>query len=63
MKKTAYLLIALFGLGFASCKKCQTCVDCPLNIGNGEYCKDDFDNTDDYNAAIADLEAYGCECK
>ncbi len=64
MKKLLYLFIALLGLGFASCNKCQTCTDCVLGVGNGEYCQDDFDNKADYDAAIANLEASAnCNCK
>lgn len=61
MKKSLYLLIALIGLGFASCKKCQTCDSC--GVLNAEYCQDDFDNKEDYDAFIANLEANGCDCK
>ncbi len=61
MKKSIYLLIALFGLGFASCKKCQTCSDC--GVLNAEYCEEDFDSKDEYNNWIDDLEANGCDCK
>ncbi len=64
MKKSIYLMIAIFGLGFASCKKCQTCTDCTLGVGNGEYCQDDFDSKQQYDDAIANLEANAnCTCK
>ncbi len=65
MKKLIYLFIALIGLGFASCKKCQTCTDCNLGAGNGEYCEKDFDTKQQYDDAISALESSpsNCNCK
>lgn len=62
MKKSFYLFfIALIAVGFTSCKKCQTCTDC--GVLNAEYCEEDFDDKEDYNAWIDDLEDNGCDCK
>lgn len=67
------LMVAMFGFGLASCNKCQTCGDCPsgmqLSDENGnlqdevEICEDDADSKEDYDAAIAIIEAFGCTCK
>lgn len=63
MKKTIYLLIALFGLGFTSCKKCVDCTGCAFGA-SGEICQDDYDSKADYDAAVDAAENQGgCECK
>lgn len=63
MKKTIYLLIALFGLGFTSCKKCVDCTGCAFGAG-GEICQDDYDTKDEYDDAVEAAEnVAGCDCK
>ncbi len=61
MKK---ILIPLFVLGvatFSSCQKCVECDNCPLGI-QGDACMEDFDSKEDYEAAVANAEALGCDC-
>jgi len=65
-------LIALFGFGLSSCNKCQKCTGCDEGVTflntNGteslevEVCENDAANKDDFEAAIADYESYGCTC-
>lgn len=64
MKKTI-LLLAVSAFFFTSCKKCVECTDCPdeVTLDQTELCQDDFDSKDDYNSAVALVEAFGCECK
>ncbi len=77
MKKNLLVfgLVTLFGLGLASCNKCQTCSDCAdgvtLEDANGnaadevEFCEDDFDSKEDYDLTIslAESSLLGCSCK
>ena len=61
-------LIALgfvFAIGFSSCQKCVECNDCPtgVTLDQAEFCESDFDSKDDYNSAVALVEAFGCDCK
>lgn len=62
MKKTIFLMIALFGLGFTSCKKCVTCTNCNYSGDNGEYCKLRFETQVSFNQRINNLESNGCSC-
>lgn len=74
MKRNLLILgvAVLFGVGMASCSKCQTCGDCPDGItlqddaGNDvdevEVCEDDADSKEDYDAGIAIIEGFGCTC-
>jgi len=64
MKKLLLILLCL-PLLFSSCKKCK---ECTLSNGMGdtgteEICRDDFDSKEDYNTAVALVEAFGCECQ
>lgn len=63
MKKILFLLALAFT--FASCNKCVDCGDCPegVTLEKTELCQDDFDSKDDYDAAVAIIEAFDCECK
>ena len=58
---TPLLLIAFLAVG---CSKCVDCDGCPegVTLDASELCQDDFDSKDDYDAAIALIEAFGCEC-
>jgi hypothetical protein len=74
MKKSLLVLgvAAMFGLGITSCNKCQTCGDCPDGLTfteedgtestEVEICEDDADSKEEYDAAIALFEAFGCTC-
>ena len=71
-KLLALSVVALFGLGLASCNKCQTCSDCTgdLTDENGnvvdeiEICEDDASSKEEYDLAISLMESFGgCTCK
>jgi len=55
-------MVAFFAVG---CSKCVECADCPedVTLDQSELCQDDFDSKDDYDAAVAIIEAFGCDCK
>jgi len=55
----------LLPLLFSSCSKCVDCADCPdeVTLEQTEICQDDFDSKEDYNTAVALIEAFGCECQ
>jgi len=57
--------ITLISAFFISCSKCVDCTDCPdeVTLEQTEICQDDFDSKVDYNAAIAIIENFGCECQ
>ena len=55
------LVIGLM-MGFASCQKCVECDNCPLGV-SGDACVEDFNSKEDYEAAVANAEALGCDCK
>ena len=61
-KVLTLLFITIF---FASCSKCVDCGDCPdgVTIETTELCQNAFDNKDEYDQAVALIEAFGCECK
>tara|TARA_B100001059_G_scaffold232738_1_gene271197 strand:- start:1324 stop:1476 length:153 start_codon:yes stop_codon:yes gene_type:complete len=46
-------------------KKCVECTDCPseVTLDQSEVCESDFDNKDEYDQAVAVIEAFGCDCK
>ena len=56
------LLIAIFSIG---CSKCVDCGSCPegVTLDATELCQDDFDSKEDYDQAVAVIEAFGCECQ
>lgn len=54
------LVILALGSGFSSCKKCA---DCTCSFGDHNFCVDEFDSKDQYDAAIANMEVSGCDCK
>lgn len=61
MKKLLFpLMISALTLGVSSCQKCVEC-DCPI-IDDHDFCLEDFDSKDQYEAAIANFEASGCDC-
>lgn len=53
--------LAVLAIGSSSCQKCVEC-DCTI-LGDHDFCLEDFDNKDQYDAAIANFEASGCDCK
>ena len=59
------ITIILISAFFTSCSKCVDCADCPDEVTSPqtEICQDDFDSKDDYNLAVALIEALGCECQ
>jgi hypothetical protein len=52
-----FLLIGFMG----SCQKCVECENCPFGV-SGDACMDEFDSKEDYEAAVANAEALGCDC-
>lgn len=61
MKKVLFLFaIAALSVGASSCQKCAEC-DCPI-IDDHDFCVEDFDSKDDFDAAVANFEASGCDC-
>ena len=62
MKKRLFpILLFVAALGVSSCQKCVECTNCPLGI-SGDTCVDEFDSKEDYEAAVADARALGCDC-
>lgn len=62
MKKRIFpVLLFVVTIGISSCQKCVECVNCPLGI-SGDACVDEFDSKADYEQAVADAEALGCDC-
>ena len=59
------LTIVSISIFFTSCSKCVDCGDCPedVTLDETELCQDDFDSKDEYNSAVALVEAFGCDCK
>ena len=59
------IAIALISVFLTSCSKCVDCVGCPgeVILEQTEICQDDFDSKEDYNTAVALIEAFGCECQ
>jgi hypothetical protein len=59
------IALALVSAFFTSCSKCVDCADCPeeVTLDQTEICQDDFDSKDEYNSAVAVIEAFGCDCK
>ena len=59
------IIITLIAIFFTSCSKCVDCTDCPDDVilEQTEICQDDFDSKEDYNTAVALVEAFGCECQ
>ena len=66
MKKkiTSALLGAFLVISFTACNKCVTCGSCPagITLTDEEICSKDFDSKDEYDAAVAVVEAFGCTC-
>ena len=63
MKKTLLpALLFVLALGASSCQKCVECDNCPFGV-SGDACMDEFDSKEDYEAAVANAEALGCDCK
>lgn len=62
MKKlfTVFFIGAL-AVGASSCQKCVECDNCPFGI-SGDACREDFDSNEDYEAAVANARAAGCDC-
>ena len=58
------LFISSFTLMSCS-KKCVECADYPaeVTLEQSEVCESDFDNKDEYDQAVAVIEAFGCDCK
>lgn len=63
MKKRLFpILLFVSALAISSCQKCVECTNCPLGF-SGDACVDEFDSKADYEQAVADAEAIGCDCK
>lgn len=65
MKSPFLFFILSFSLFvLSSCSNCKECGSCPeeVTLEQTEICKKDFDSKDDYDQAIAVIEAFGCEC-
>ena len=60
-KKLLPMLLFVLALGASSCQKCAECDNCPFGI-NGDFCVDEFDSKEDYDAAVANARAAGCDC-
>jgi len=41
---------------------CVLCENCLFDYNNGTYCKSDFNNTEDFNEAVRELELDNCAC-
>ncbi|MCB9185473.1 MAG: hypothetical protein H6601_01850 [Flavobacteriales bacterium] len=54
------LFVSAIAIGASSCKKCAEC-ECTV-LGDHDFCMEDFDSKDQYEAAIANFEASGCDC-
>lgn len=62
MKKILFpLVLSFIALAGTSCQKCVEC-DCTI-LGDHDFCMEDFDSKELYEAAIANFEASGCDCK
>lgn len=62
-KKSMFKVIiasATIMFGLSSCNKCQTCT---YNSSSEKICQEDFNDKEDYKAALAVLEAFGAKCK
>lgn len=55
------LFVAVLAVGASSCQKCVECDNCPFGV-TGDACMEDFDTKEDYEAAVANAEALGCDC-
>ena len=61
MKKLFFpLMLSFIAIAASSCQKCAEC-DCTI-LGDHDFCLEDFDSKDQYEAAIANFEASGCDC-
>ncbi|MCB9185596.1 MAG: hypothetical protein H6601_02490 [Flavobacteriales bacterium] len=54
-------IVGVMALGASSCQKCAECDNCPFGI-SGDFCVDDYNSKDDYDAALANAKAAGCDC-
>ncbi|MCF8278287.1 MAG: hypothetical protein K9J17_16285 [Flavobacteriales bacterium] len=62
MKKLLFpLMISAIAIGATSCKKCAECT-CPI-INDHDFCMEDYDSKDQYQAALTFFENEGCDCK
>ena len=64
--KNNILILLTISFFFISCSKdCVDCGSCPeeVTLTESELCQDDFDSVDDYDAAVALIEALGCDCQ
>ena len=41
------------------------CSDCPseVTLEQSEFCESDFGDKDEYDQAVAVVQAFGCDCK
>lgn len=65
MKTTIFTFLFFSSLFIlSSCSNCKDCGSCPegVTLDQTEICKKDFDSKDDYDQAVAVIEAFGCEC-
>lgn len=73
ISKLSILLLAIFAFALTSCSTCVDCGDCPEDVTltdesgadatSVEICEEDADSKEEYDDAIAVIEALGCECK
>lgn len=59
MRSSLILVAMVLVLCASSCSQCE---DCELNGNTERICETEFDNTDQYQDAIADKEAAGASC-
>lgn len=59
------LSVLFFVLAFSGCEtedNCQTCFDCSVMANNGTFCESNFDSSEAFNDAVAELVSGGCSC-
>ncbi|MCF8277276.1 MAG: hypothetical protein K9J17_11130 [Flavobacteriales bacterium] len=59
MNRTWGLIVVVVSISLVGCGKCE---ECELNNSSETICETEFDNTDQYQDAIADREAAGATC-
>lgn len=60
------LTVLFFFIAFSGCEtedNCKTCFDCSVMANNGTFCESDFDSTETFNNAVAELVSGGCSCE
>mgnify|MGYP000267866731 FL=1 len=60
------LTVVFFIFVFNACEtddNCKTCFDCTVMANDGTFCESNFDPTQAFNEAIAELVSGGCNCE